>query len=278
MNRPNFDVFVAELKRQYPHLSPSVDNELIENVWKGLTQSSDGKIDSQSRHGPTKRKSRSRPGATNTQKRDAANLVAKVAKSQGEANKKRLDNPVRNVYRRTPPQKSPSAKFRASAPSNGSTADAFRITAEADIARLKKDGKLQYDYTLKGKYAEFNVPGIPDGSSLQKRDSSWWLPTIAAKYPGKLPFGGNNTAIWRNVMDYGAVGDGETDDTDAINAALNNGCGEGCGSTTTQGGVIYFPPGKWIASVELKHVLLKEAGILLAHPSSPITIRNSLAM
>lgn len=37
-----------------------------------------------------------------------------------------------------------------------------------------------------------------------------------------------------NVMDYGATGDGTTNDTVAVQAALD---------AATGGGVVYFPPG-----------------------------------
>jgi hypothetical protein len=45
-----------------------------------------------------------------------------------------------------------------------------------------------------------------------------------------------------NVRDYGAKGDGVTDDTQAINDAI---------AATQKGGVIYFPPGNYLISSEL---------------------------
>lgn len=57
-----------------------------------------------------------------------------------------------------------------------------------------------------------------------------------------------HTKFYRNVRDYGAVGDGSTDDTAAINRAASDGnrCGANCGSTTTLGALVYFPPGETI--------------------------------
>lgn len=54
-------------------------------------------------------------------------------------------------------------------------------------------------------------------------------------------------------MDYGAKGDGKTDDTAAINSAISSAgrCGpenHSCGSTTTTPALIYFPPGTYIVS------------------------------
>ena len=59
--------------------------------------------------------------------------------------------------------------------------------------------------------------------------------------------------VFRNVKNYGAKGDGVTDDTIAINAAISDGhrCGSGCGSSTVTPAIIYFPPGKYLVSRSL---------------------------
>jgi hypothetical protein len=63
-----------------------------------------------------------------------------------------------------------------------------------------------------------------------------------------------NYQIFRNVQDFGAVGDGSTDDTAAINQAMSEGgrCGGGpdtpCDSTTVYPAIIYFPPGSYMVS------------------------------
>ncbi|KAJ3554045.1 hypothetical protein NM688_g3306 [Phlebia brevispora] len=59
--------------------------------------------------------------------------------------------------------------------------------------------------------------------------------------------------VFRNVMSFGAVGDGSTDDTAAINNAISSGdrCGLGCNSTTTAPAIIYFPPGVYKVSTPL---------------------------
>lgn len=80
--------------------------------------------------------------------------------------------------------------------------------------------------------------------------SDWWFGNI--ERTGRVPFGTNNNyPVFRNVKDYGATGDGRTDDTAAINAAITAGggrCGLGCKSSTNTPALVYFPPGTYLVS------------------------------
>lgn len=83
--------------------------------------------------------------------------------------------------------------------------------------------------------------------------SGYWLADI--KRQGVAPYNPQKDSykIFRNVKDYGAKGDGTTDDTEAINKAVSDGdrCGEGCDSSTTTPALVYFPAGTYAVSAPL---------------------------
>ncbi|KAM3418600.1 Glucan 1,3-beta-glucosidase [Cercospora zeina] len=96
----------------------------------------------------------------------------------------------------------------------------------------------------------------------------YWLPNLPAKDHGRSPFlvNGQNYRIFRNVKDFGAKGDGETDDTDAFNRAISDRAVKaaweveraeqarilrGADPTSTNGiqpALIYLPSGTYIIS------------------------------
>lgn len=81
-------------------------------------------------------------------------------------------------------------------------------------------------------------------------DPAYWFANIA--HQGKSAFNSDSSyVVWRNVKDFGAKGDGVTDDTNAINAAISSGnrCAPGsCQSSTTTPAVVYFPAGTYLIS------------------------------
>lgn len=86
-----------------------------------------------------------------------------------------------------------------------------------------------------------------------KPQDSYWQAQLT--HNGTSPFHPDNQAypIWRNVKDYGAVGDGVHDDTACINRAITHGgrCGGGTkdtDSSTISPAVVYFPPGTYLIS------------------------------
>ena len=100
-------------------------------------------------------------------------------------------------------------------------------------------------------------PSKPPGSSPSKPPSSgecsYYLEDI--KHQGIAAFNSNpgSYVVFRDVKEFGAKGDGVTDDTEAINAAISSGdrCGpENCGpgTDTTTPAIVYFPPGTYVVS------------------------------
>ncbi|KAH6677590.1 pectate lyase superfamily protein-domain-containing protein [Halenospora varia] len=82
-------------------------------------------------------------------------------------------------------------------------------------------------------------------------DSPYWLAQI--KHQGISAFNSDPETyrVFRNVKDFGAKGDGITDDTAAINNAISTGgrCGPGsCQSSTTTPAIVYFPSGTYLIS------------------------------
>ncbi|KAF6820941.1 class V chitinase [Colletotrichum plurivorum] len=84
----------------------------------------------------------------------------------------------------------------------------------------------------------------PEIQARQDADD-YWLPKFATS--GKAPLMPGDYEFFRDVKKFGAKGDGETDDSDAINAAVSAGnrCGKGCSSTFASGALVYFPPGTY---------------------------------
>ncbi|KAJ6547050.1 exo-beta-1,3-glucanase [Mycena capillaripes] len=89
----------------------------------------------------------------------------------------------------------------------------------------------------------------PLGAGTAAAADPFWMQTI--KHQGIAAFNPNPTTyqVFRNVKDFGAKGDGVTDDSAAINAAISAGsrCGSGsCASSTVTPAVVYFPSGTYL--------------------------------
>ncbi|KAJ8122862.1 hypothetical protein O1611_g9734 [Lasiodiplodia mahajangana] len=101
----------------------------------------------------------------------------------------------------------------------------------------------------------FDSPTTPtshDVRSIEERaTSTYWYEAIT--HQGISAFNANVTTykVYRNVKDYGAKGDGVTDDTVAIQKAISDGnrCAPGaCASSSTTNAIVYFPAGTYVVS------------------------------
>lgn len=91
----------------------------------------------------------------------------------------------------------------------------------------------------------------PISSGVSGSCASYWLEDV--KHQGVASFNPNpdNYTIFRNVKDFGARGDGITDDTAAIQRAVIDGnrCGpSACESSTNTPAIVYFPEGTYLIS------------------------------
>ncbi|PCH36899.1 glycoside hydrolase family 55 protein [Wolfiporia cocos MD-104 SS10] len=91
----------------------------------------------------------------------------------------------------------------------------------------------------------------PMGPGTAKPEDPFWMESI--RHQGISAFNPDPSSyqVFRNVKDFGAVGDGVADDTEAINAAMSMGgrCGGGnCESSTLTPAIVYFPRGTYKVS------------------------------
>ncbi|KAF7311538.1 hypothetical protein MKEN_01056200 [Mycena kentingensis (nom. inval.)] len=92
---------------------------------------------------------------------------------------------------------------------------------------------------------------VPLGAGTAAASDPFWLQNM--RHQGTSAFNSNPATyqVYRNVKDFGARGDGVTDDTAAINAAISSGnrCGGGsCPASTVTPAVVFFPSGTYLVS------------------------------
>ncbi|KAJ5494458.1 hypothetical protein N7463_010545 [Penicillium fimorum] len=133
----------------------------------------------------------------------------------------------------------------------GATASLLDIPSvdAAVAAALKDHGNYEaYAGPEKKAPARKTVSRLATAKALAANNSSYWLESMT--HQGVSAFGVSGYEVYRNVKDFNAKGDGVTDDTAAINAAISSGkrCGQGCPSDTTTPALVYFPPGTYLIS------------------------------
>ncbi|KAK1703500.1 LOW QUALITY PROTEIN: pectate lyase superfamily protein-domain-containing protein [Colletotrichum lupini] len=170
----------------------------------------------------------------------ARGIVTIAIAASSKLNKARLNSPLRNQYRLKP-----------GTVIGGAIVNETRRTRRDDPEPpplLEITDEIAWAAALLAE-AEADMP--QDGVKVPSRNitrraaaGSYWMESIARK--GIVPWGDEPSyAVFRNVLDYGATGNGVTDDTAAIKRAMNDGrrCGEKCNGSTVKNAIVYFPPG-----------------------------------
>ncbi|KAK7191233.1 hypothetical protein DPSP01_008305 [Paraphaeosphaeria sporulosa] len=109
----------------------------------------------------------------------------------------------------------------------------------------------------------------------ERQASSYWLENI--QHQGRAAFNANPAGykVFRNVKDYGAKGDGVTDDSAAINAAITDGnrCAPWvCESSTDTPAIVYFPSGTYVIG---KPIIMYYMTQLHGNPNSRPVLKAS---
>ncbi|KAI1874191.1 uncharacterized protein JN550_002770 [Neoarthrinium moseri] len=169
--------------------------------------------------------------ATLSEIQKARKIVEDAISQASVLNKARLDNPIRT-------------------PHGGGS---FKIKRDEVPELLKITPEIAAAAALIAEADTETVTNIEPVGNSTKRSiharGSYWMESIARK--GTVPWGRDSSyKVFRNVKDYGAKGDGRTDDTAAIMKAMTDGkrCGEKCNGSTTKNAIVYFPSGTYLVS------------------------------
>lgn len=171
----------------------------------------------------------------------ARSIVEEAIAKSSELNAARLASPVRNQY-----------GLRPGTIIGGDTVP----QGKRDVAQVAILPLLDITDAIAeaaALVAEADATSEAGNANVTKRavaaSGSYWMGSLARK--GTVPWGDDPSyKVFRSVLDYGAVGDGVTDDTKAIKSAMTDGsrCGKGCNGSTTKNAIVYFPPGRYLIS------------------------------
>ena len=174
----------------------------------------------------------------------ARKVVEQAIAESSKRNAARLLNPLRNQYRLKPGTVTGQANMRMQS-LNDNSEDETPVTPLIDITDdLAAAAALVAEADAVGKTGNLTRRAI-----TKRATGSYWMGSIDHK--GTVPWGNDASyKVFRNVRDYGAVGDGVTDDTKAFKNAMSDGkrCAVKCNGSTVKNAIVYIPPGTYVIS------------------------------
>ncbi|KAK3898482.1 glucan endo-1,3-beta-glucosidase [Staphylotrichum tortipilum] len=113
------------------------------------------------------------------------------------------------------------------------------------------------------------------GCAAAPAASGYWYESIEHNGISPTITNGKNWKVFRNVKDYGAKGDGTTDDTVAIQQAINTGDSTGTRDagrfgSTGQPAVVYFPAGTYVVKSTIKSAI---GTVIMGDPTNLPTLK-----
>ena len=180
----------------------------------------------------------------------ARRIVEEAIVESSKRNQARLLNPLRNNYGLKPGTYTGTENMEilsTEGEGEGFTND------DAVVALLEISDDLAAAAALVAEADAAELPGnLTKRAMIPRATGTYWMESI--KRMGTVPWGDDAAyAVYRNVRDFGAKGDGVTDDTKAFKAAMIDGkrCGKGCNGSTIKNAIVYIPPGTYLISTTI---------------------------
>lgn len=166
-----------------------------------------------------------------------------------------------------------SSSASSSGPQSSSASSTASSSSSSSGTVTSSSSSITSSASLSSSSTSSSITSSSASSASALPSCYYWLENI--DHQGISAFGPSDYTVFRNVKDYGAKGDGVTDDTAAINAAISDGgrCAPGsCASSTLTPAVVYFPAGTYIVSAPIIDYYYTQ---IIGNPNCVPTIKAS---